>query len=116
MYKNIIHFLQFSTCRYAFSVIYFIIMKTEDINTCRAEIDRLDGEILQLLNARSQAVLTIGRLKKISGKAVKDQSRENAVLERLQKLNTGPLPGEGVELIWKTIFSVSRNMETDTEI
>ena len=105
------HFLYFSTCQYAFLVIYFIIMKTEDINTCRAEIDRIDAEILNLLNERCQAVLTIGKLKKSSGRAVRDQSREDAVLDRLKKLNAGSLPPEGIETVWKTIFAVSRNME-----
>lgn len=86
-------------------------MNTADIDIQRQAIDAIDAEILTLLNARSRAVQHIGELKKISGKAVKDPKREQAILDRLTALSNGPLSKDGIEEIWQTIFAVSRKME-----
>ncbi|MDH3772297.1 MAG: chorismate mutase, partial [Nitrospirota bacterium] len=57
----------------------------EDIQTCRQEIDRLDDEILKLLNERSQYVIQIGHLKKQQDASahLHTQGREVAIVERL---------------------------------
>jgi 3-methyl-2-oxobutanoate hydroxymethyltransferase len=60
----------------------------EDIQRCRQEIDRLDDEILKILNERSQYVIQIGHLKKQqdSSAHLHTPGREVAIVERLAKV------------------------------
>ena len=82
-----------------------------DIDAIRREIDKLDGEILELLNRRAERALEIGRAKEESGGAVFDAARERQILERLAALNRGPLTAEAVGDIFGAIFAVSRLLE-----
>ncbi|GBG97296.1 chorismate mutase [Lactococcus termiticola] len=51
----------------------------------RNEIDRIDGELLSLLEERMRAVSGIVQIKKEAGLAILDKDREKAVFEKLEK-------------------------------
>jgi chorismate mutase len=55
----------------------------------RAEIDRIDAEILQLAQARARVVARAWRLKAGAGLPLRDPTRERAILARLVELNRG---------------------------
>lgn len=92
-------------------------MKTLD--ECREAIDKLDNELLQLLNKRMKVVERVGEIKKDTGAAVYRPEREKAIIERLAKLNIeedGLLNKSAIEAIFLEIFAVSRNLELPERI
>lgn len=83
-------------------------MRIED---CREEIDRIDGELLRLLNRRARLALEIGELKARGGLPVRDEAREREVLSRSSNANDGPLCGGSVARIFRRIIRESRRAE-----
>lgn len=88
-------------------------VSARDIHSYRAEIDRIDDEILRLLNERSQSVIEIGRLKRLSdgGANLHTPAREAAILDRLMKQNAGPFPNEAIRPVYREIMSASLSLE-----
>ena len=79
----------------------------------RSEIDRLDDELLKLLNARAQVSKKIGDTKRaLDPQApVFRAEREAAVLRRLEAANPGPLPAEAVSRIFHEVMSASSALQ-----
>ena len=65
----------------------------------RRQIDALDDQIVPLLNARAQIVVHIGKLKQQSGVPIYAPDREKAVLEKVRKINKGPLSNRCLEAV-----------------
>jgi len=82
----------------------------------REQIDRLDAQILTLLNRRARLAARIGQTKRQDGDGVYVPGRERQVLARLAKLNQGPLPNEAVWAIYREIISASRALEQSLRI
>jgi len=82
-----------------------------DIDAIRREIDKLDDEILKLLNRRAEQAVEIGRLKQDAGDVVFDPAREKQILDRLTSVNQGPLSAEAVRDIFGAIFAAHRLLE-----
>jgi chorismate mutase/prephenate dehydratase len=82
----------------------------------RARIDALDQEIVALLNARARVVVDIGKLKQASGTPVYAPDREKAVLERIRKLNSGPLSDRCLDAVYREIMSGSFALEKELRI
>jgi chorismate mutase len=83
-------------------------MRIED---CREEIDRIDGELLRLLNRRALLALEIGEMKRRAGLPLKDEGREREVLSRSSVANAGPLGAGSVARIFRRIIRESRRVE-----
>jgi chorismate mutase len=83
-------------------------MRIED---CREEIDRIDGELLRLLNRRALLALEIGEMKARAGLPLKDEGREREVLSRSSVANAGPLADGSVARIFRRIIRESRRVE-----
>jgi len=81
------------------------------MGSLREEIDRIDSQLLTLLNRRTEMALTIGRIKHAQHLPVHVPERERAILARLEALNTGPLPNDSIGHIFETIMSQMRKME-----
>lgn len=71
----------------------------------RKAIDRLDAQIVRLLNQRTRHVLAIGKLKLKSGQEIYAPHREDAVLRRVCRLNRGPISNESLRAIYREIMS-----------
>jgi chorismate mutase/prephenate dehydratase len=82
----------------------------------REQIDRLDAQMLQLLNRRARLVQQVGQLKSRSRASVYVPSRERQIFARLTELNKGPLPNEAVRAIYREIISASRALEEPLRI
>jgi prephenate dehydratase/chorismate mutase len=82
------------------------------IEDWRSEIDRLDEELLRLLNQRAQLALNVGELKKDSGLSVCNHTREREVIERMCSLNTGPLDDRAVVELYRVIIHEARRIQT----
>ena len=75
------------------------------LDELRREIDRIDSQILRLLNKRAAAAVKIGRAKRKNRSPVRDPQREDMVLKRVKKLNNGPLSRKEIETIYRRIIA-----------
>lgn len=78
----------------------------------RNQIDRIDDEILRLLNERVGLALKILRLKNTAGLPVCNVARERSVLSRLRLVNKGPLDERAITGIFQHIIRESRKVQT----
>ncbi len=77
----------------------------------RAEIDRVDQEILTRLNERAALGQQVGQLKGRAGRAVFAAGRERDLLEALRRKNAGPFPTGAIEPVFREIISATRALE-----
>ena len=77
----------------------------------RAQIDTIDRQVVALLNRRAAVVRAIGELKKARKIEVVDPGREEQVLARVERANTGPFPKEALRSIYREIFAASHQIE-----
>jgi len=82
-----------------------------DLEHLREGIDRIDNQILELLNERMEFVKQIGKLKRKTKGSVYRPDRERAILGRLRSINKGPLNNIAIDAIFSEIFSASRNLQ-----
>ena len=82
----------------------------------RAQIDRIDAELLALLNRRAALALEVGEVKKLEGSVVFRPEREAQVIDGLKATNPGPLGTDSVAPIWREIMSACRALETPTRV
>ena len=82
------------------------------IENWRDEIDRVDGELLQLLNRRAGLAVKVGAVKTGVGLPLCDPDREREVLARVCNDNDGPLDDQAVVRIFRRIIYESRRAET----
>jgi chorismate mutase/prephenate dehydratase len=77
----------------------------------RKAIDKLDAQIVRLLNARTQHVLAIGDIKLKAGEEIYAPHRERAVFDRVCGHNAGPMTDEQLRAIYREIMSSALALE-----
>ena len=82
----------------------------------REQIDRLDAQILTLLNRRASLAMRIGQVKSRDQAVVYAPSRERQVFTQLAALNKGPLSNEAIRAIYREVISASRALEEPPRI
>ncbi len=82
-----------------------------DLEKIRQEIDRVDAELVVLLNRRMELAVEAGRIKATAGLPTFHPEREQMVAQRISALNPGPLSGESLRAIYREIFAASRLMQ-----
>ncbi|WP_428938610.1 prephenate dehydratase [Fontivita pretiosa] len=87
-----------------------------ELDPLRARIDELDAQIVQLLNERAKIVVEIGKLKQANNSPIYAPDREKAILERIRKLNRGPLPDRCLEAVYRELMSGSFALERPLRI
>ncbi len=80
----------------------------EELSKLREGIDRIDDEVLRLINERAQIAHRIGEIKQ--GNIYRPE-REAQVLRRLADNNPGPLPAAAVQRISREIMSACLALE-----
>lgn len=80
----------------------------------RDQIDVIDEQILGLVNERARHAREIGNLK--GGGPIYRPEREAQVLRRLLELNAGPLSGEAVTAIFRSVMSNCRALEKELSV
>ena len=83
----------------------------EQLDAYRNRIDRLDEEIVRLLNARATCANEIGQLKKQVGLEVYQPGRERTVLDHVRRVNQGPLADVAIIRLFERIIDESRRLE-----
>jgi len=87
------------------------------IDALRAQIDRIDEQLLALLNQRAEFVREIGERKKAGGRGgFYVPGREKRIYQRLKALNRGPLPTDSVRTIFREVISSCLALEQPLRI
>jgi chorismate mutase len=82
-----------------------------DISDWRDEIDRIDEELVRLLNKRSQCALEIGHIKHELNIPVYSPNREAEVIRHVTGINKGPLDSGAIRRLFERIIDESRTLE-----
>lgn len=87
-----------------------------DLPALRRRIDGIDGKLVDLLNARSELVVQVGRYKQAHGIPIYAPHREAQVLSRVLRRNRGPLPNRTIEGVYRELMSGSFALERPLSI
>ena len=82
----------------------------------RKAIDQLDAKIIKLLNERMQHVLEIGAIKFKAGEEIYAPHRELAVLQRVCRLNKGPITNDAIRAIYREVMSSALSLQKTMRI
>jgi len=77
----------------------------------RKQIDRLDRQLLRLLNQRAALALRVGRAKREDQLPVFDPVREQRILRLMVRTNRGPLSPGAIRTVFQEILRQSRRLE-----
>ena len=82
-----------------------------DLEPIRQKIDKLDRELVDLLNARLGLAAEIGKLKRNAGGQIYVAEREDAVMRKVTGQNQGPIKNEALRAIYREIMSAAIALE-----
>ncbi|MCS6876276.1 MAG: prephenate dehydratase [Aquificaceae bacterium] len=92
----------------------------EELRSIRLEIDRIDEEILKLLNQRARLAKRIGEVKKELGLEVHAPEREREIINRMIKLNKElygeGFPTEAIVHIYREVISACLSLEKELKV
>ena len=83
-----------------------------DIETLRAEIDRIDREIQRLFEERMAIADEVAAYKKAAGRAVLDREREEALLNKLKERASDGELGKEIVRLYERMLEISRDRQT----
>jgi chorismate mutase-like protein len=84
-----------------------------NLSDWRRRIDEIDKKLVELLNARSQCALEIGKLKQATRIPLYQPDRENEVLANAESNNSGPLTDAAIRRLFERIIDEARAAERD---
>lgn len=86
------------------------------LDDLRRQIDSLDSKIVDLLNERAGFVVQIGKIKQLTNVPIYAPDREKAVMEKVRRLNRGPLQDRCLEAVYRELMSGSFALEKPLKI
>ncbi len=89
---------------------------TPNLPDLRIQIDKIDKELLALLNQRAHVAEQVGEVKKLEGTPFFRPDRVAAVIDKIQQANTGPLKNKHVASIWNEIMSACLSLEAPVRV
>lgn len=81
------------------------------IDELRAEIDRIDEQIVTLIKQRMKCVHGVGEIKKDEHAHIFVPERESRLISKILQHNNGELPENGLKSIYRQIISMSLSLE-----
>src|SRR5262245_46679044 len=81
------------------------------LKSLRTQIDKLDLQILKLVNERASLAGEIGKLKTDQGSEVFSPAREEEVFKNVLAASKGPLDESTIRAIYREIMSGSRALQ-----
>ena len=89
-------------------------MAGKKLDILRDQINKLDNQMLDILDRRSHVVTEIGKLKDQT-KGVVDKNREQEVLDRLIALSKGKYSKDSIMRIWRELFEASSTLQLNSD-
>ncbi len=88
----------------------------KELLNLRKEIDKIDDEIVDLLNRRAGFVVDVGTIKRKAKSRFYKPDREREILERITARNAGPFPNDALKAIFREILSASLSLEEPLKV
>ncbi|MBO8170581.1 MAG: bifunctional 3-deoxy-7-phosphoheptulonate synthase/chorismate mutase [Bacillaceae bacterium] len=88
-------------------------MSNTQLQELRDQVDRINLQILELINERARLVQEIGNVKIKQGINRFDPEREREMLDKLIQKNEGPFKNSTIQHLFKQIFSASLELQKD---
>ena len=88
----------------------------KELKRLRQRIDKIDVELVRLLQERLEVAEEIGRTKAESSRQPLDLSREREVIQHILKQNAGKFSPEGLRVIFGEIISACRNVQRPAKL
>lgn len=82
-----------------------------DISDWRKRIDELDAKLVELLNERSRCAAEVGKRKRAAKIPLYQPEREREILERVERMNGGPLDNAALKRLFERIIDEARVVE-----
>ncbi len=86
------------------------------LDSLRKQIDAVDREIVERLNARVRLASQIGKVKLREGAEIYQPNREEEIYRKLAGINPGPLPEGALRAIYREIISASISLQKPVTI
>ena len=86
------------------------------LEVLRARIDKIDSELLRLINERLSLAAKVGTDKATRAESVYRPEREAQIIDRLVQENPGPLSAQATSFIFREIISIARSTEAEMTI
>lgn len=86
------------------------------IPALRARIDRIDAQLVRLLNLRTRVALEIGAIKRRESLDAYAPAREQEVFNRVAAMNKGPLRPSSLRAIYREIMSAALCLEKPLKV
>src|SRR5882757_3037570 len=86
------------------------------LDQLRQKIDAIDAQLVNLLNERAKVVVEIGKVKQITNVPIYAPDREKAVMDKVRRLNKGPLQDRCLEAVYRELMSGSFALEKPLKI
>ncbi|HIC86669.1 MAG TPA: chorismate mutase, partial [Aquificae bacterium] len=83
----------------------------EELDILRQKIDEIDNQIIELLRKRANIAMEIGNIKRKYNLPTFVPEREYQIYQKIEKLDTSPLPSLAVKSIFREIISACRSLE-----
>ena len=89
---------------------------SKSLSGLRKKIDKIDEQILDLINQRGEIALEVSLQKQKNSLKIYDPAREKEIEEKLRKNNKGPLTNDYVLSIFKEIVTGCRGLQNPTKV
>ncbi len=83
----------------------------EKLAECRRAIDRIDAQIVELLNERAREVEVIGQIKQECAMPVYEPKREDDVYRNVMESTRGPLQPDAVRRVFERVVDEMRTLQ-----
>jgi chorismate mutase/prephenate dehydratase len=83
------------------------------LDALRDRLDIIDERILSLLSERAKVIVQVADFKRHHNIPIYVPEREVSIIERLRTANPGPLPGDTIERIYRSILEEMRKFESE---
>tara|TARA_A200000113_G_scaffold222529_1_gene236281 strand:- start:143 stop:1225 length:1083 start_codon:yes stop_codon:yes gene_type:complete len=91
-------------------------LKNPTLESLRDEIDKIDTQVVDLLNRRVQSAVEIGKIKANLGVDPYDPAREEQVFSKISNLSEGPMREDSLKTIYREVISASIALERELVI
>ena len=83
------------------------------IDKLRIKIDRLNHDLLSLINKRAELAVQIGKIKKSEGLPISDPKREALIIQGMADENPGPLDEKAVTGLFSLLIRETKRIERE---
>lgn len=84
-----------------------------ELEVLRNEIDRIDEEVVVLLERRCKTALQIGAIKAAADAPITDPDRETEVIENIKRWGSEEFASKHLKVIYRAILAQSRILQSN---